>query len=190
MVKTLYVKKREVWRKWLERKYDKEKEIWLIYYKAHTKKPSIPYNDSVEEALCFGWIDSIIKRIDDEKFARKFTPRTNINKWSESNKERIRKLIKEGRMTEMGFAKIDQTTLNKKEETFRDKLKKTLVIPLNIKKELMSNTMAWENFNNLALSHKRQYIGWIISAKKEKTQMSRVKEAIGLLSQNKKLGLK
>lgn len=166
--KKLYVTNRSDWRKWLKKNHDKEKEIWLIYYKAYTKKPSIPYDDSVEEALCFGWIDSIIKRIDDEKFARKFTPRTNTTKWSKANKERVKKLIKAGRMTEIGLSKINLSTLNKKEEAIRDKLKNKLVIPLDIKKELLANKTVWNNFNMLAPSHKRNYIGWITSAKKRR----------------------
>jgi len=189
-VKTLYITNRGGWRNWLEKNHAKEKEIWLVYYKTHAGEPTIPYDDSVEEALCFGWIDSIIKRIDDKKFARKFTPRTNLINWSESNKARIRKLIKDERMTETGLAKIDRSNLNKKGETLRDKLKKDLIIPHKIKLLFMADKKAWDNFNKLAPSHKRNYVGWIISAKKEETQTKRVKEAIRLLSQNKKLGLK
>jgi uncharacterized protein YdeI (YjbR/CyaY-like superfamily) len=190
MTKTIYVKNRAQWQAWLKNNYNKEKEIWLVYYKAYTKKPTIPYDDSVEEALCYGWIDSIIKRIDDKKYARKFTPRTNKNKWSEVNKKRIRKLIKEERMTEIGLAKVDMSRLNKKEETLKDKLKPELILPPQIKKQLMENKIVWDNFNKLAPSHKRNYIGWITSAKKEETQIKRVKEAIELLKENKKLGLK
>lgn len=189
-MKTLYVSNRPNWHKWLQKNHDKEKEIWLVYYKQHTNKPSINYDESVEEALCYGWIDSLIKRIDDEKYARKFTPRTNKTKWSEVNKARIRKLIKQGRITNISLVKIDQTILNKKEETLRDKLRKNLIMPAHIKKQIMTNRTAWQNFNKLVPSHKRNYIGWIMSAKKEETQMKRVKEAIKLLSQNKKLGLK
>lgn len=189
-MKTLYVINRKNWRKWLEKNHDKEKEIWLIYYKQHTNKPSINYDDSVEEALCFGWIDSIIKRIDDEKYARKFTPRTDTTKWSAVNKERVKKLIKQGRMTKIGVAKIARDILNKKEQTLREKLKNNLIIPVNIKNQLMTNQTAWVNFNKLAPSYKRNYIGWITSAKKIETQMKRVQEAIRLLKENKKLGLK
>jgi uncharacterized protein YdeI (YjbR/CyaY-like superfamily) len=190
MNKILYVTNRTEWRNWLEKNHNKEKEIWLVYYKTHTGRPTISYDESVEEALCFGWIDSIIKRIDDKMYARKFTPRTNTTKWSETNKERIKKLINQGRMTEIGLSKIDQVILNKKQETLKDKLKKKLVIPHNIKRALLANKTVWENFNKLAPSHKKQYIGWIISAKKKETRMKRVKEAIRLLAYNKKLGLK
>jgi len=102
----LYVTSRDDWRAWLRRNHDKEKQVWVIYYKKHTGKPSIPYDDSVEEALCFGWVDSIIRRIDDEKFARKFTPRKAKSRWSEANKKRARKMMKEGKMTDAGLGKI------------------------------------------------------------------------------------
>ncbi len=188
--KTLNVINRVAWRTWLKKNHDKTKEIWLVYHKSHTGKPTISYDESVEEALCYGWIDSIIKRIDDEKYARKFTPRTNTTKWSEANKVRIRKLIKEGQMTQIGLAKIDTATLDKKEDNIKDRLKKNLTIPDKIKTLLMANKNAWENFNKLAPSHKRNYIGWITIAKKDETQMKRVKEAIKLLKENKKMGLK
>ena len=89
--KTLYVTHWKEWREWLEKNYATKQEAWLIYYKKHTGKPIIPYDDAVEEAICFGWIDSIIKRIDDEKYARKFTPRTEDSRWSELNKKRAKK---------------------------------------------------------------------------------------------------
>lgn len=100
----LHVANREKWRKWLEKFHDKEKEIWLIFYRKSSGKSSISYNDAVEEALCFGWIDSIEKGIDHERFAQRFTPRKPKSKWSESNKERIERLIKDGKMTKAGLA--------------------------------------------------------------------------------------
>jgi len=138
-VETLYITNRAEWRRWLEKNYDKAKEIWLIYYKKHTNKPSISYDDAVEEGLCFGWIDSIVKRLDDARYAQKFTPRTNTSKWSEPNKQKVGKLIKQGRMTQIGMTKIKESILNKKEETLRDKLKKNLVISAKIKQSLMTN---------------------------------------------------
>ena len=93
MVEQLHLSNRNDWRAWLEKNYATEKEVWLIYYKKHAGKPSIPYEDSVEEALCFGWIDGIIKRIDDERCARKFIPRRSRSRWSESNKKRAEKMI-------------------------------------------------------------------------------------------------
>ncbi len=102
--KTIYIEDREEWRKWLERNHKKEPEMWLIYYKKHTGKPSIPYNDAIEEALCFGWIDSIEKRLDEERYAQRFSPRRTKNPWSEMNKERMRRLIKLKKVTPTGLA--------------------------------------------------------------------------------------
>jgi uncharacterized protein YdeI (YjbR/CyaY-like superfamily) len=188
-VKTLYVKNRNAWRVWLKKNHNKEKDIWLIYYKRHTKKPSVPYDDSVEEALCFGWIDSIIKRVDDERYARKFTPRTNITKWSWSNKKRLTSMIKQGRMTKTGLEKVDSTVLNKKDSEI-SKPRKKIIIPRYLKHALIGNNIAWNNFNNLTPSHKRQYLSWITAAKKDETRQRRIKEAISLLKENKKLGLR
>jgi hypothetical protein len=98
---------RASWRKWLEEHGVNESEVWLVYYKATTGKPCISYQDSLEEALCFGWVDSIIQKIDEEKYARKFTPRRAGSKWSELNKHLVARLVKEGRMTEAGMAKVD-----------------------------------------------------------------------------------
>src|SRR5919198_457561 len=109
--KTLYVTSREEWRAWLTKHYESETEVWLIFYKKHTGRPRISYDHAVEEALCFGWIDSIVKRMDDEAFAQKFTPRRDSSRWSALNKRRVRTLMREGRMTEAGLAKVDLATL-------------------------------------------------------------------------------
>jgi uncharacterized protein YdeI (YjbR/CyaY-like superfamily) len=249
--KTLYVTNREQWRAWLTKHYQSETEVWLIYYKKHTGRPRISYDHAVEEALCFGWIDSIGKRMDDEKFAQKFTPRRDHTNWSALNKQRLRKLIREGRMTEAGLAKVDLAILGKepetkqskgeldiprfvkqalmanakawenfrsltpsrrrayirlimdarKEETRKRRLRDVVLrleqsqgdpddIPGFIKQALMANAKAWDNFRNLAPSYRRHYIGWIMHAAKHETRERRLQEAVSLLEQNKKLGLK
>lgn len=189
MSNTLHVTNREDWRQWLEKNHAKEKIIWLIFYKKHTGKPRVPYDDAVEEALCFGWIDSIVKRIDEEKYAQKFTPRKPDSKWSQLNKKRAEKMIKEERMTAVGLALI--TAAKKSGNWDRDiSFPEELNIPPGIKDALSANKEAWENFIHLAPSYKKQYIGWITSAKKEETQQRRLKEAIEILAQGKKLGLK
>src|SRR4030043_1595586 len=104
--KTLYVKDRRSWRTWLARNHDKEKEIWLIYYRKETGKPRIPYNDAVEEALCYGWIDSTVKNIDTERFAQRFSPRKKSSSLSQANKERIIRLIATKKMTPAGLAAV------------------------------------------------------------------------------------
>lgn len=153
--KTLYVTNRYDWRTWLVKNHETEKEVWLIYYKKHTNRPRIPYDDAVEEALCFGWIDSIVQKIDDERYAQKFTPRKNSSNWSELNKRRIRKLLKEGRMTQAGRVKIGVGVLEAEERSESERKTKELVIPSYLSEALRENKKAWENFNNLAPSYRR-----------------------------------
>ena len=187
--KTYYAANRDEWRAWLEKHYSTETQIWLIYYKKHSGKSRIAYNDAVEEALCFGWIDSTIQRIDDDRYAQKFTPRKSDSKWSALNKRRVAKLIKEGRMTDAGLVKINfSDTKDNYGRTSR--VKKQLKIPQYLKQALMNSRTAWDNFNKLAPSYRRNYILWISTAKKEETRNKRLKEAITLLTQNRKLGMK
>src|SRR5438552_3397200 len=174
--KTLYVTSREEWRAWLTKHYQSETEVWLIYYKKHTGRPRISYDHAVEEALCFGWIDSIGKRMDNETFAQKFTPRRDCTKWSELNKRRVRKLIREGRMTEAGLAKIDHMMLGEEPQSKRSK--RDLDIPRFVKQDLMANAKAWENFRNLAPSRRRSYLQLILDAKKEETRERRLREVV------------
>ena len=185
---TLYVTTRDEWRAWLASYHESETEIWLIYPKTHTGKPRIPYDHAVEEALCFGWIDSIVKRIDDEKFAQKFTPRWDSTKWSALNRRRVRQLIREGRMTEAGLAKIDPGILG--EEPQAKASKEDLEIPRFLEQALMASPKAWTYFQSLAPSYRRNVIRWIMDAKREETRERRLREAVSLLEQNQKLGLK
>jgi uncharacterized protein YdeI (YjbR/CyaY-like superfamily) len=183
---SIYITTREEWRKWLKKNHNVQTEVWLIYYKKHTGKPRIAYDDAVEEALCFGWIDSTIQRIDDEKYAQRFTPRKNLKKWSELNKQRVKKLIKAGLMTEAGFAKIDRQVFSHS----KTEAKKEFCIPDDMKQAFEAEEPAWTNFLNLAPSYRRKYMLWITKAKREATRHKRLKEAIELLKENKKLGMK
>jgi uncharacterized protein YdeI (YjbR/CyaY-like superfamily) len=103
---TLYVTTRDEFRKWLEKNHKSKKEIWLIQYKKATKKPSINYVDAVEEAICFGWIDGLEKRMDAERYALRFSPRRAKSNWTNTNKDRARKMIAERRMTSAGRATL------------------------------------------------------------------------------------
>jgi uncharacterized protein YdeI (YjbR/CyaY-like superfamily) len=105
--KTLYVKTRREWRAWLARHHKTAPEIWLIYYKKQSGKPRIPYNHAVEEALCYGWIDSILKPVDADRYAQRFSPRRRTSRLSAMNRERVRRLIASGRMTKVGLASIE-----------------------------------------------------------------------------------
>jgi uncharacterized protein YdeI (YjbR/CyaY-like superfamily) len=178
--KTLYVTSREEWRAWLMEHYQAETEVGLVYYKKHTGRPRISYDHAVEEAPCFGWIDSTGKWMDVERFAQKVTPRRERTRWSALNKRTLRKLIREGRMTEAGLAKIDIAMLGEEAQD----------IPRLVKHGLTAHPKAWESFRNLTPSHRRAYIQLIMDAKKEETRERRLREAISLLEQSKKLGLK
>ena len=188
--KTLYVTNRDEWRAWLAKNHRTEREIWLIYYKKHTGKPTIPYDDAVEEALCFGWIDGLEKRIDEERYAQRFTPRKAKSNWSESNRRRVKKLLEQGKMTEAGLAHISKEILETKADAAVQSEKREATLPQYLKKALMTNKEAWQNFKRLAPSHQRNYVRWITAAKKEETRQRRISEAIQLLARNEKLGMK
>jgi uncharacterized protein YdeI (YjbR/CyaY-like superfamily) len=106
ITKSLYVANRKAWRSWLAKNHNKKKEIWLIFYKKGASKPRIPYNDAVEEALSYGWIDSQAQKIDKEKYAQRFTPRREKSNLSETNRKRINRLIKNRKMTKAGLSKV------------------------------------------------------------------------------------
>jgi uncharacterized protein YdeI (YjbR/CyaY-like superfamily) len=188
-MKELYFPNRDKWREWLGRHYATENGIWLVFYKKGTTKPTIDYETGVEEALCFGWIDSIIKKIDAEKYVRKFTPRKDRSYWSELNKKRAGKMIKAGRMTDAGLAKIEAAKKTGLwEQTGRPNI--SFDIPSEFARALDKNKRAKENFRKLAPSYSRHYIGWIQAAKREDTKKKRIRESIFLLEKGKRLGLK
>ncbi len=182
------------WHKWLETNHNKEREIWLIFYKKQSgsllsQSHNLSYEESIEEALCFGWIDSVVMKIDDIKYARKFTPRINSFKWSDSNINRVRKLINEGRMREAGLSTIPVDILDDKFKTVV-KTGETEEIPGFIMESLEKNKEAGIFFKSLAPSYRKLYIKWIMSAKRQETRERRLFEAVELLSRGEKLGLK
>lgn len=183
-----YPVNRAEWRKWLTNNHKSADEIWVIYYKKHTNKPRIPYDDAVEEALCFGWIDSTVKRIDDEKYCQRFTPRNEKSEWSKLNKKRVSKLIKSGLMTEYGLIKINAAKKNGMWNKTRI-TDKDLIMPDEFKIALEKDKSAKDFFYNLTPSHKKRFIAWIVSAKMADTKNRRIQKSIELLSKNEKLGM-
>ncbi len=181
--KTLYITNRKDFRTWLKKNHKSEKEIWLIYFKKDSGKPRIPYNDAVEEALCFGWIDSIVKKIDDEKFAQRFSPRKKNSVLSELNKERVKKLIKQRKMTDSG--------LNAIAHVFNDSnIDEKFICPADILKELKKNKIVWKNFKEFSDSYKRIRIGWIDSARSRPEMFSaRLNYFIKMTGKNKMYGM-
>ena len=188
-MKQLYVTNRDEWNMWLSEHHHTEREVWLVFFKKETKQPSIEYESAVEEALCFGWIDSVVKKIDDSKYARKFTPRKDKSNWSELNKKRAEKMIKEGRMTEFGLVKIETA---KKSGNWAKAERSDISFdpPPEFEQALAQNKKAKEHFVKLAPTYQKHYIGWIASAKRQETKQKRIKESISLLEKGKKLGLK
>jgi len=185
-LKRKYFKNRNTWRNWLEKNHSTEDEIWVVYYKKHTGKSTVIYNEAVEEALCYGWIDSTVKRIDEEQYCQKFTPRNDKSVWSDTNKERVKKLINNKQMTKDGLKKINIA----KENGMWDKeylVNKDNPMPEELKLELNKNKQANQNFNKLAPSHKKHLINWITLAKKVETKINRSKKAVNMLEKNQKL---
>lgn len=183
-LKTFQATDREAWRAWLAENHASEREVWLVYAKKHTGVRCISYEESVEEALCHGWIDSLIRRIDDDSYARKFTPRTNNDNWSALNTKRVAKVIREGRMTAIGLAKMPKAKPQPKSKP------EVQVAPALIESALKADAKAWANFSKMPPSHKRRYISWISLAKREETRQKRLREAIRMLTKNVPLGLK
>jgi uncharacterized protein YdeI (YjbR/CyaY-like superfamily) len=183
-LKTVEAQTSAEWRAWLAKHHDSESEAWLIFHKRHTGQPSIAYEDAVDEALCFGWIDSLIKRLDDARYARKFTPRKPGSRWSTANRKRYARLRASGRLTPAG-RKLAPT--NKSGDAPRPSVAK---VPPYIQQALRSHPAARSFFESLAPSYQRRYIGWIDSAKQQETKMRRLNEAIGLLAAGQKSVLK
>lgn len=176
---------RKAWRAWLAAHHDRRKEVWLIFFKKGTGRPSVSYEQAVEEALCFGWIDSIIRGVDGERYAQRFSPRKDEARWSARNIARARKMIADGLMTEAGLGK------------FRDPAPHVAPASrpgLELAPELLSvlkaRRRAHANFLRLTPSQSRLYVGWIMSAKKEETRKRRLAEAVERLEKGLLLGLK
>ncbi|MFC2124933.1 YdeI family protein [Bacteroidota bacterium] len=182
---TFYAANRDEWRKWLELHYKSKKEVWLIYYKKHSGKPRVPYNDAVEEALCFGWIDSTVKRIDKDRYMQKFTPRNKGSNWSDWNVKRIGKMIAEGKVIPEGVELFEQWKKSGK-ATVNAPKGEIPEISDDFKEALGINPAALDFFETLAAGYRRNYIAWINDAKKEETRKKRIDKAIEMLKKGKK----
>lgn len=185
----VFASDRKTWRAWLAKNHASESEVWLVYYKKHTGKPSVGYLDSVREALCFGWIDGLKKRIDDETYAHRFTPRKPRSKWSPQNIRLATELIELGLMTQAGLSAFEQ-----REEYDGEVLDMIRSDEIALSKEteaaLKSHRDAWQNFERLTPGYRKQYVAWLETAKRPETRKKRLEEAIRLLAENRKLGMK
>lgn len=189
--KTTHPKTRKAWRQWLEKNHQRSPGIWLIYYKKESGKLRVQYDEAVEEALCFGWIDSTMRPLDEERFMQRFTPRKPKSGWSALNKKRIEKMIAGGLMTKAGLEKIEVAKKDGSWESL-DKIyapADQLQIPEELQKAFTKNKKAKNNFENFAIFTRRQFLYWINSAKRPETRVARIKQAILMCAANKKPGI-
>ena len=186
-MKTVLVRTLEQWRDWLTEHHSSEPEVWLIFYKRHTGVASIDYKDARDEALCFGWVDSLVKRLDDRRYALKFTPRTAGSRWSAVNRKRYAELKAGGRLKPPGIER-PPTGRGYGPRPLRRPVPSKL--PRYIEAALKNHQKARRHFEALTPAQRRRYFAWIDSAKREETKLRRLEEAIRLLASGKVLGLK
>jgi uncharacterized protein YdeI (YjbR/CyaY-like superfamily) len=174
---TLEVSGRAEWRRWLRRNYRTSKGIWLVYYRKGSGKERIPYNDAVEEALCFGWIDSNVKSIDRERFAQRFSPRKAGSAYSPANKERLRRLVAEGRVAKSVLANLG------------DLSEPRLVVARDILEEIKADKEAWATYRKFPAAYKRIRIGFIEGARKRPAEFEkRLRYFIKMTAKGKQFG--
>ncbi len=172
------------WRKWLEGNHIIKNSIWLIYYKKKSKIPSIEYNEAVDQALCYGWIDSKSKPIDDEKYMQFFSKRKPKSVWSKINKNKIDRLTSEGLMAQAGLDIIQIAKENGSWVILDDS--EALIVPQDLSIELEKNPLAKDYFMNLSKSNKRNILQWLVLAKRAETRQNRINEIVDLANLGRK----
>jgi uncharacterized protein YdeI (YjbR/CyaY-like superfamily) len=173
----LYAANRSQWRAWLKKHYRSEKEVWLVFYKKHSGKARIAYNDAVEEALCFGWIDSTVRRIDEDTYAQRFSPRRPKSRYSQANLERVRALAREGKVAKEVLAALG------------DLEPEDFVIPPDILESIKASGEAWKNFQGFSPSYQRIRIAYIDGARKRPEEFrKRLSNFIRMTEKNRQFG--
>ncbi len=170
------------WRKWLELNHNKKEGVWLIFYKKKSVNYNLSWSESVDEALCFGWIDSTKRTIDSVKYKQYFSKRKAKSNWSKINKDKVEALIDQGLMEEEGHKSIEIAKENGSWTTLDDV--EVLVIPEDLKTEFANYKGSMEYFDSLSKSVKKILLYWIISAKREETRQKRVLEIVENASKN------
>lgn len=186
----LEIESREAWRTWLEAHHDTIREVWLVFWKKHTGRQSVTYEAAVEEALCCGWIDSILRRLDDDRYAQKFTPRTDKAKWSPSNRTRLRRLLAAGRMTPAGLACVDPEVLASLDDPAPPPPTGEPALPPELEAMLRAEPRTGEAFDRLPRGQRRLYIRWITAAKRDETRRRRLAEVMTVVAEGRPLGMK
>jgi len=179
---------RKTWRAWLRANHGKLSEAWVVFYKKHVGKAWLTYDEAVEEALCFGWIDGIKKRLDDETYVHRFTPRKRGSTWSSSNRRRVEKMEEAGRMTPAGAALVDAAKAGGSWQA-KSAAETEHAMPAELEAALETSTTAKATFESLSPSQRRQYVAWVASAKRPDTRERRASKARALLKMGQKLGM-
>lgn len=177
-----YPPDRAVWRQWLMENHVNSRGVWLIFFKKDSGKSRVSYDEAVEEALCFGWIDSLPNKIDEQSYKQLFSPRKPKRNWSKLNKERVEKLTAAGLLHPAGLAKIEWAKQNGTWDALNEV--EQLIVPADMQKALDNNPTAlgyWENFSR---SVRRGILEWILNAKREETRAKRIEETVRLAAQN------
>lgn len=172
---------RAAWRSWLEKNHDRAEDLWIVFVKAHTGKPRLTYAEAVEEALCFGWIDTTVQKIDDDHYRQRFTSRTNLTNWSKINLDRFARMEAAGLMTGAGRAKRPAVV-----DPPRKRLQVGAPVPELVQQALDQHPKAKAFFETLAPGYRRDYLRFITEPKKEETRQRRLEEALRRLSNGEK----
>ena len=181
-LKQVHPRTRDAWRRWLDKNHSSSDGVWLVYFKKASGKPRIEYGEAVEEALCFGWVDSKGETVDEQRAMLKFTPRNPKSAWSKPNKERVERLIEEGKMTEAGLAAIETAKENGTWSAL-DSVE-ALEVPPDLAKALAANKKARGYFDAFSPSSRKIILRWIESAKRQETRDKRISETVRLAAQN------
>jgi uncharacterized protein YdeI (YjbR/CyaY-like superfamily) len=181
-IQTFYATTREEWRTWLEKNHETLKSVWLIIYHKNSDFKCVNYDEAVEEAICYGWIDSIAHKRDEESKYQYFGKRKPMSNWSKSNRVRVEKMMQQGLMTPSGQILID---LAKKTGTWEALVDvQNSIIPEDLQKKLDENKSALKNFLAFPPSSKRIILEWILNAKREETRQKRIEETVRLAADN------
>lgn len=181
-IQTFHAKTRQEWRAWLEKHHQSEKSVWLIIYKKESKTPSVYYPEAVDEALCFGWIDSKPNKRDEHSYYQFFAKRNPKSNWSKVNKEKVAKLIASGLMQSAGLEMIEIAKRNGTWTALDDV--ESLILPDDFNEALSKNKNALTNWEKFPRSSKRGILEWILNAKKAETRQKRIEETVSLASKN------
>lgn len=173
-VEEFYPKSKKDWRKWLESNHENKDSVWLIFYRVKSPKFNLSWSDSVDEALCFGWIDSVKKSIDGEKYKQYFSKRKEKSIWSKINKEKVKTLIDQNLMQKNGFKSIEIAKENGSWNILDDV--EDLKVPNDLKEEFKHHVGSFDFFNNFSPSVKKILLHWVISAKRTETRKKRISE--------------